>query len=310
MSAGFESFTRGDVFAAATLLNDASDDHAGQGRIIQYDASLQQKAVLTTPLTTHLITGLKFDAHGRLWAFDSQAFVIFTVDGRGHIEPRRFDQRPFSNVNFLADGGVLLGEHLVGSTMKPEIAARMGTKLPHMPGTERFGDGHVFRYAADGKRVKEYATATHGGMGGFLGVTMSALSPDESTLYYVSETGPRLMRYDLKNDRQLPDLVSYPEGQREMFFGVAFARDGSLLVSRGARIDVLDPADGKVRRSYPLEGGFGWATITPSADGRSILAGNFFSGELIRIDADSGAKLASTNVGVAKSLAGIAEYAG
>ncbi len=309
MSAGFESFTRGDVFAAATQLNNASDDHAGQGRIIQYDASLKEKAVLTTPLTTHLITGLKFDAQGRLWAFDSQAFVIFTIDGRGHIEPRRFDQRPFSNVNFLADGGVLLGEHLVGSQVKPEIAARMGTKLPHMPGAARFGDGHVFRYSAAGKLVKEYATQTHGGMGGFLGVTMSALSPDESTLYYVSETGPRLMRYDLTNDRQLADLVSYPEGQREMFFGVAFARDGSLLVSRGARIDVLDPADGKVRRSYPLEG-FGWATITPSGDGRSILAGNFFSGELIRIDADSGVKLASVNVGVAKSLAGIAEYAG
>ena len=307
MSSGFESFARGDVFAAATQLNNASDDHAGQGRIIQYDASLKEKAVLTTPLTTHLITGLKFDAQGRLWAFDSQAFVIFTIDGRGHIEPRRFDQRPFSNVNFLADGGVLLGEHLVGSQVKPEIAARMGTKLPHMPGSERFGDGHVFRYSAAGKLVREYATQTHGGMGGFLGVTMSALSPDESTLYYVSETGPRLMRYDLKNDRQLPDLVSYPEGQREMFFGVAFARDGSLLVSRGARIDALDPADGKVRRSYPLEG-FGWATIAPSGDGRSILAGNFFSGELIRIDADSGVKLASVNVGVARSLAGIAEY--
>ena len=140
-----------------------------------------------------------------------------------------------------------------------------------------------------------------------LGVTMSALSPDGSTLVYTSETGPRLMRYDLKNDRQLPDLVSYPEGQREMFFGVAFARDGSLLVSRGARIDALDPADGKVRGSYPLEG-FGWATIAPSGDGRSILAGNVFSGELIRIDADSGAKLASVNVGIPRSLAGIAQY--
>lgn len=309
MSDGFNNVTRGDVFAAATQLDNAADDHAGRGRIIQYSATLEQKGVLTVPFTTHLIVGLKFDDAGILWGFDNQAFVVFTVDRKGQVAQRDFGARPFSNANFLADGGVLLGEHLVGSHIKPEIAARMGTRFKTMPGTDRFGDGRVVRFSKDGKPVKEYATATHGGMGGFLGVTMSALSPDESTLYYVSETGPRLMRYDLKNDRQLPDLIAYPEGQREMFFGVAFAADGSLLVSRGARIDVVDPQDAKVLRTYALEG-FGWATLAPSLDGKAVFVGNFFTGELARIDLGSGSKVASANVGVAKSLAGIAEFPG
>lgn len=309
MSNAFASFARGDVFAAATILDDPSDDHAGKGRILQYDADLKPKGELITPLTTHLVSGLRFDARGRLWVFDSQAFVVLTIDAQGHVERQRFAARPFSNVGFLRDGSALLGEHLVGSEVKPEIAARMGTRLQHMPGTARFGDGHVFRYSPEGKLLKEYATQTHGGMPGFLGVTATALSPDESILYYASETGPRLMRYDLANDRQLPDLLAFPEGQRQMFFGLAFAADGTLLVSRGARIDVLDPRYATVRRSLALEG-VGWATIAPTTDGQSILAGNFFTGELARIDASSGAKLASVNAGVQKSLAGIAEYPG
>jgi sugar lactone lactonase YvrE len=302
-------FARGDVFAAATLLDDPKDDHAGQGRIVHYDANLNQKGTLATPGTSHLASGLKFDGQGRLWVFDSQAFVVLAIDRAGRAERLQFAARPFSNVNFFRDGSVLLGEHLVGSEIRPAIAARMGTRLRHMPETGRFGDGHVFRYSPTGELIKEYATQTHGGMTGFLGVTAAALSPDESTLYYASETGPRLMRYDIESDRQLADLIAFPEGQRQMFFGLAFAPDGELLVSRGARIDVVDPGDGTVRRSLPLEG-VGWASVAPSVDGRSILVGNFFSGELARIDATTGARLASANVGVQKSLAGLAEYPG
>jgi sugar lactone lactonase YvrE len=305
----FADFAPGDVFAAATLLDDPKDDHAGLGRILQFDADLKEKAAFTTSLTTHLVQGLTFDRDGRLWAFDSQSFVVLTLDADGRVEKLDLAPRPFSNANFLRDGSVFLGEHLVGSELKPEIAARMGTRFRYVPGTARFGDGHVFHYSKNGRLLKEYATQVHGGMGGFLGVTGAAVSPDESTLYYVSETGPRLMRYDLANDQQLPDLLAYPEGRREMFFGLAFASDGSLLVSRGARIDALDPRDGSVQRSYALEGS-GWATIAPSTDGKSLFAGNFFTGELAKIELGSGAKVASAQVGVAKSLAGIAQYAG
>ena len=298
-----QPFAPGDILVGATLLNVPDDDHAGDGRIIQYDAQFNEKGVLWTG-KGHLIGGLKFAPDGVLWAFDSQEFRILNVAPSGEtLADPTYDPRSFSNVNFGRNGDVYLGEHVVGDT----ISVELGTHIPKMPGTDRFGDGHIFRYAADGT-VTEFATETHGGMGGFLGVTMSALSADETTMFYTSETGPRLMRYDLVNDRQLPDLVSYPEGQREMFFGLAFDSAGGLLVARGNRVDVLD-GEGQVIRSYPLDG-FGWAMVSNGADDAHFLATNFFDGNLVKVSRESGEVLAQANVGQARSVAGIAEYPG
>lgn len=307
-----QPYAAGDVFVAATVLNNPADDHAGQGRILQLAADLSPKGELLLPQTTHLVGGLRFDRHGVLWAFDSQEFLVLNIHRDGRVDVRDFPKRAFSHVNFLADGSLLLGEHVVGDSIRPEIQARMHTQIPFMPGTTRFGDGHVFRFSAEGRLLKEYATATHGGMGGFLGVTMSAVSPDGATLVYCSETGPRLLRYDLAGDRQLPDLQSfsppYPPGPPPMFFAMAYAADGTLYVLRGGAIHVVD-AGGTSIRQMPLEG-FGWALITLQADGRHALVANFFSGEVARIDLDSGSKTASFQTGCAKSVAGVAEFAG
>jgi sugar lactone lactonase YvrE len=296
-------FVAGDIFVGATLLNVADDDHAGDGRIIQYDADLNEKGILWTG-KGHLIGGLRFAPDGVLWAFDSQEFRIIKVAPSGEMMPApSFDQRAFSNVNFARNGDIYLAEHMVGDA----IAVELGTHISKMPGSDRYGDGHIFRYGTDGS-VQEYHTETHGGMAGFLGVTMSALSADERTMVYATETGPRLMRYDLVDDRQLPDLVSYPEGQREMFFGMAFDSAGALLVARGNRIDVLD-SQGNVSATYPLEG-FGWAMVANGGDDQHFLTTNFFSGDVAKVDRASGEVLAQINVGVARSVAGVAEYPG
>lgn len=306
-----QAFAAGDLFVAATQLDNPQDDHAGRGRILQYAADLTPKGVLWLEETTHLVGGLKFDSAGVLWAFDSQEFVVLNIHRDGRVVRRReFGARPYSHVNFAADGTLLFGEHVVGDSIKPEIQARMHTKIPFMPGSTRFGDGHVFRFRADGTLVKEYATQTHGGMGGFLGVTMSAISPDGSTLVYCSETGSRLMRYDLVNDRQLPDLQSFappfPPGPPPMFFGMAYGSDGTLYVLRGASIHIVDEA-GATTRQIPLEG-FGWATIELAADGRHAFVSSFFSGEVAKIDLVTGAKVGSIATGAAKAVAGVAEY--
>jgi sugar lactone lactonase YvrE len=307
-----KAFAKGDVFVGVTQLNNPNDDHAGRGRIIQYDAAGYEKGVLWLKDTTHLVGGLKFDTRGVLWAFDSQAFVVLNVLPSGQVVRRtEFPPRPFSHVNFLRDGTLLLGEHVVGNAIKPEIAARMHTQIPLMPGGDRFGDGHVWRFRSDGTLVKEYATQTHGGMGGFLGVTMSAVSPDERTLVYCSETGPRLMRYDLAEDRQLPDLQSFQatgHGPPEMFFGMEFAPDGTLYVLRGGRIDVVS-ATGETLRQIGLPG-FGWAIMDVTSDGKYAFVGSFFSGEILKIELSSGTQLGSIKTGGVKALAGVVEYQG
>ncbi|MEY2624818.1 MAG: hypothetical protein RL412_593 [Pseudomonadota bacterium] len=313
MTSTIKSFSKGDVFVAATQLNNPDDDHAGRGRILQFGADLSPKGELWLDQTTHLVGGLKFDSHGVLWAFDSHSFVVLNIHQDGRVVRRpEFGTRAFSHVNFAADGTLLLGEHVVGESIRPEVQARMKTRLPFMPGTQRFGDGHVFRFTSEGKLVKEYGTETHGGMGGFLGVTMSALSPDQKTLVYTSETGTRLMRYDLVNDRQLPDLQAvlppFPPGPPPMFFGMAYGKDGTVYVLRGASIHLVDGA-GATTRQIPLEG-FGWALIELAADGRHAFVSNFFTGEVAKIDLTSGTKVGSIATQAPKAVAGVTEYVG
>ncbi|MGB8328149.1 MAG: hypothetical protein WCE48_11285 [Steroidobacteraceae bacterium] len=307
-SSGLEPFAPGDIFAGATILNNPTDNHAGQGRILQYGADLKPKGVLRIQETTHLVGGLKFDPQGRLWAFDSQAAVVLVIQSDGRVEKRDFGGRPFSHVNFGRDGSLYFGEHVVGSLIRPDIAARLRTRIPCMRGTDRFGDGHVFRYDAQGRLIKEYATQTHGGLAGFLGVTMSALAPDGKTLVYCSEAGPRLMRYDLEHDRQLPDLQSFPDGQREMFFAIEYARNAMLCVLRGGRLDMVN-ARGETTRCIELQG-FGWALIALARDAKHAFVGNFFSGEIAKIALATGATVGSLQTGAPKAIAGIAEFPG
>ncbi len=299
-------FSPGDVFVGATLLNDAEDDHAGRGRIIQYDANLKEKGVLWIDDSTHLVSGLNFDPSGVLWAFDSNAHLVIRVDSDGRRLPHKhFAARSFSNVNFGPQGQVYLAEHMVGS----EIRLPLQTVLKRMPGSDRMGDGHVFEYSADGEFVAEHATETHGGMGGFLGVTHSTLAPDGKTLVYASETGKRIMRFDLEASRQGEDVLNLPEeDRRAMCFAVGYDGNGALLHMCGNAIDVLSE-QGEQLRQVPLPG-FGWATMCVSADGQHVLAGNFFTGECTRVNLHTGAVTASANVGVERSLAGIAEFPG
>ena len=313
MSTGFKPWVSGDIFVAVTDLNNPADDHAGIGHVRQYGADLALKADVSLTQTSHLVGGLKFDRQGVLWAFDCHDHVVLNLHCDGRVVVRDFPPRAFSHVNFAAVGSLYLGEHVVGDSIKPEIQARMKTYISRIPGSGRFGDGHVFKFDAAGKLQKEYATQTHGGMGGFLGVTMSALSPDGKRLIYCSETGPRLMHYDLANDRQLPDIQNiqppYPPGPPPMFFGMDYGPDGALYVLRGGSIHVVDEKTGVTTRQIPLEG-FGWAVLDLARDGRYAWVANFFTGEVARIDLATGQKLGSIQTGAVKALAGVVEYQG
>jgi sugar lactone lactonase YvrE len=309
-----QPFEKGDVFAGATLLNNPDDDHAGDGRIIQYDADLNEKGVLWTEETTHLIGGLKFGPDGNLWAFDSAAYNVIRVSPDGKQLPRiRFADKSFSNVNFLPDGNIILGEHLVGHEIKLPPDRPLGTTLAFMPGTERFGDGHVFKFTPDGELLQEFNTETHGGMPGFLGCTTAVLSPDGKTLIYCSELGTRFFRYDLEADKQLPDLIAYSPESGNMSITEAFQPDGTLYIMmanfrEGFYLHRLD-ADGNVTHTYDkLE--MGAAGLGTSIDGKSLFIGNFFTGSITKIDADSGEALAKAETDVQRSLAGIAQYPG
>lgn len=298
-------FAPGDVVVGCTQLNDPNDDHAGRGRLLHFDSRLRLRNTLWLDDTTHIVQGVRFAPDGTLWAFDPFAYKIVRFDAQGR-RLENFAQAParaFGHVSFAPDGRFFLGENLVGEASR----VRLKTTLPYMPGTKRFGDGHLFAFSPQGRLLKEFATATHGGMGGFQGLTSSALAPDGRTVFYTSESGPKVMRFDVKDGVQRPDFVAFPENSGQFFFDVAFDRSGQLLAVRGMSIDVFD-AGGKLVRSLPLAQ-FGWASLSVPVTKDHVYVANWFNGELSKIDLRTGAVLATTNVGGRKCLAGVAEAA-
>lgn len=296
-------FAAGDVLVGATLLNNAHDDHAGHGRIIQFDAELKEKGVLWVTGTTHLVYGLTFAPDGALWAQDPWAWTTVRVapDGRQLLN-LQFDHRAFSKVHFMADGTLLFTESLDGNHQPEPLTTRHRPLPGHRT---HLGDGDLWRYTPDGELVEMLEPEVHGGMSGSMAVTHSVLSADQSRLFYVSETGPRLMQFDLVNGCQLPDLRCGTEGDRTMMhFDLSLTPDGTLMVCMGNRIDALTQ-DGVWLRSYALPG-FGWSIID-ARSGRHAYTGNWFSGEVVKLDLESGEIVARTTISP-KCMAGIAQY--
>ena len=309
-------FTEGDVFVGATILNNPDDDHAGDGRIIQFDENLNQKGILWTQDTTHLVQGLKFDPEQNLWAFDSQNYSVIKVDNNGNQLPKTdFGKRSYSNVSFASDGTLFLGEHLVGDESNNkalEGPRKLETVLPFMPGTEKYGDGNIYKFTEDGELLDTFETETHGGMPGFLGVTASTISPDNAKIIYISELGNRIFQFDLMNRKQMDDLLTYAPDSGDMVIAISYAPNGDLYSIKanfraGFSLCHHDVETGEIITTMDLPDP-GWAALTLSKDGKSAYIGNFFSGVVGKFNIASGEMITSAETNVARSLAGIAEY--
>lgn len=301
-----QAFEKGDVLVGATLLNNPDDDHAGDGRIIQYDNDLNKKGELWIDETEHLIMGLKFDLDGTLWAFEEHNTIKVSPSGE-LLEVTNFDNRMFSNVCFPSDGTLILGEHANEVELPEGIFT---TTLKRMP-DGRLGDGNAYRYARDGELLATYETKITKSLGVFLGVTCTVLSPDETRLIYLTETGNLVMQYDLVNNQQMDDLLALEseEMRQRMVFWLSYTPDQRLLLSRGDHIQVVDDQTGELGERFEL-GSFGFAAIHASPDNRHVYGGSFFTGEIVKVDMETGETVARADVGVQRSTAGIAEFPG
>jgi outer membrane protein assembly factor BamB len=301
-------FRRGDVFVAATVMNDPIDDHAGAGRILQYDAELRYKGELWLEGTRHKVGGLTFGPDKTLWAMSQLTPAVVEIGPDGRQRPyRTWSPRMLSSVTFAPDGTLLFGEHMMGTqTGHPSVTTRFRV----LEGRDVIGDGHVFRYTRDGRLLREYRTAAHGGMFGFLAVTSTVLADGGRRLIYVSETGNVVKQYDLAGDRQLPDLAKFDKDPAMPMVIVMNPRpNGELLISNGTGFATLDRDSGRLLRTYKLPG-MGWAAINSSADGASAFVGNFFSGEVVKVRLSDGEIVARANIGQKESLSGVAQFGG
>jgi hypothetical protein len=302
-------FAPGDVFLGCTYLNDPKDDHAGEGRILQFDHNLVPKGTLYTEGTSHLVINLSFGPDGMLWAFDPFARVVVRVGRDGRQLPNHdFGQRGWGSVVFGKDGSIYLCEYLKGN--KPYQRGLMRL----IEGTDVVGYGHIQKRAPDLAPVTEYDNETAPSLTGFHGITHSAMHPGGRFITYITDLSNRVMRFDVGASCQMPDLVTYAGGEdlvRTWTTGVAYLSDGTLLLLRGSFIDLIDEA-GRSLRTVPLDE-YGYAMIRTCRDERYCLVTNIFTGVMSRVDLGESRIVGQIDTGFAKpyrSLAGVAEFPG
>lgn len=304
----FKPFQKGDIFVAATIMDHPTDDHMGTGRIFQYGADLKLKGTLYTKGTTHKIGGLAFAPDGTLWAFAQGTPAVVEISADGIQKPvRKFSDRTLSSVTFGDDGSLYFGEHLIGDKLGvPPLTTRFNL----LPGRDVIGDGWIFKYSPDAELLKEYKSDVHGGVSAIHGVTSTVLSDDGTRMIYISETGNRVMQYDLVNDKQLPDLKVFDDHE-EIFMVLTMMPmvDGSLLISTGNGMVTLDQNTGDIIKYYDMDSS-GWAACAPTADGKNIIVGNFFSGQVVLVSVETGEVVQSDFIGQNNSLSGVAQYPG
>jgi hypothetical protein len=304
-----QPFAKGDVFVAATVMDDPDDDHKGTGRLLQYDADLQLKGVLWIDETTHKIGGLAFGPDGTLWGSAPISWQVIEIGTDAKLKPlRKFADRTFSSVTFGPDGSLYFGEHLIGSQTK---IAFNTTVFSYVPGLEVIGEGNIYKFSPDAELLEVYDSNTHGGVVGIHGVTSTVLTDDGTRMIYISETGNRVMQYDLAGNRQLPDLADFGkvEGAPPMVLVLAQMPGGDLVIGTGRSLVLLDQNNGAIMKEITFDSP-GWAAVAPSIDAGHLLLGNFFTGEFVKLRVSDGEIVAKNTIGEQRSLSGIAQYPG
>lgn len=285
----------GDIYAASTDVDDANVDlraHKGPGRILHYDAHFNLKGMLFTGLEG-LVIGLAYDArNGVLFACDSQNRDVARFDVKtGNKLPNAdfIPARNFGSIEFVSPIEAVLGVH----TFRGEDAAAPSPKL------------YLADFAAH--TCTPLAVEIDGGKFGFHAVTHIGLHADGKTLYYVSEGGRRVMRYDLAERRQLPDFLVLAKDDPRGACGVEITKDGRVLMATGSGCVLFAP-DGSVLKIYDIPARKGWARIQWANEERTqFWINNFFDGIVQKRDLETGRVLIEHNVGRKFSLCGLAE---
>ena len=125
----------------------------------------------------------------------------------------------------------------------PGIEKLTTIKFARLPDTGWLGHGRIYKYDRDWNLVREFDVDHCPELTGFKGVTHSTIHPSGRFIAYTAETSKRIMRFDVVNERQMPDLVKYPgDNIRDGNWVIAlrYLPDGKLLATRSKTMDLLD----------------------------------------------------------------------
>ncbi len=286
----------GDICVAATYALGEPDirRNAGDGRILVYDKNLILKGALWTG-ETGLVIGVEYCSKNKvLFASDTTSQTLKRFSLEGALLPSFPEQqgKPFSTMEFRNDGSMVIGEHIHGE--KPPF----------------IGAGDICEFDAGGKRVNCHSVEHDPGKFGFHAVTNLTLSADETKAIYLSETGKRIMQYDLVNTKQLPDLFAFGDDGADadkFTAGIARTQDNNLLISHVYSASLYSMAGELLKEFTDIPRDRGWAAIWACHDGQSFLIGNFFTGRMEKRSLSDGALLGSVDTGLVYKLSEMCE---
>ena len=139
--------------------------------------------------------------------------------------------------------------------------------------------GQVTKLNAAGTVVATYTVQVEN-----RGSSVIALSPDQCTLFYTSES-VHVKRFNICNNTQLPDFAALPT-QPAYFVGLR--ANGELLVADSAVIARVNTA-GSTIQLYDSAGEDAWFALSVDPNDSSFWAGDFSTGDIYRFNISTGA---------------------
>jgi len=290
----------GDLFVVLNEIDQSHIDYrkgiSGQCRIMHYDRDFNPKGELRTG-EEGMLVGLLYNPNDRrLYATNPQLNSLLACDPSGAQEWRPLaggylPRRRYGNMALAGNGDIVIGVHsLYGAAVEDEHS-----------------DGKLIRFNPQAEAVRFFDVEIDGGRGGRHCVSNLALAADDATVYYVSEAGRRVCRYDTGARRQLADFLAFGDGGEAMrTYGLGLLPGGEVLMACGSGAVLLSPS-GDIARTYDAPFDSGWTRAQPALDGKHFYLSNFLHGLLQRRNIATGEVTAALNTGLKCSLLSLAE---
>ncbi|MCY3606751.1 MAG: hypothetical protein OXH45_13505 [Gammaproteobacteria bacterium] len=287
----------GDLFLVLNEIDQSHIDYrkgiSGQCRIVHYDRDFNARGELWTG-EEGMLVGLLYNPNDRrLYATNPQRNSILAYDASGaqHRLGGYLPERRYGNMALAGNGDILTGVH----------------SLYGAPVEDEHGDGKLIRFNPQTRAVSFHEVEIDGGRGGRHCISNLALDSDDRTVYYVSEAGRRLCRYDTESRRQLSDFITFEEDDAMRTYGMGLLPGGEVLMACGSGA-VLFSSRGEILRNYEVRLENGWTRAKPALDGKHFYLSNFLHGLLQRRDIATGEVVSELNTGLKCSLLSLSEY--
>ena len=287
----------GDLFLVLNEIDQGSIDYrkgiSGRCRIMHFDRDFNPRGELWTGETGMLVGLLYNPGDQRLYATNPQRNSVLAYDPAGarHRLTSYLPVRRYGNMALARNGDILIGVH----------------SLYGAPVEDEHGDGKLIRFNPRSREVRFHEVEIDGGRGGRHCISNLAVGADDRTVYYVSEAGRRVCRYDTVARRQLADFIALAEDDAMGTYGLGVLPDGEVLMASGSGAVLFGPR-GEILRNYEVPFDTGWTRAKPALDGRHFYLSNFLHGLLQRRDLATGAVVSELHTGLKCSLLSLSEY--